>query len=98
MNVSGNTLREVREREQILVPALAKSAGVSERTIRRIEEVDGAARLEIKARLVVGLNALIGQQRYKTEDVFPGWEIHRRHTRRKKGGSAPNAGVKSAAD
>jgi predicted transcriptional regulator len=82
MSATGNRLNEIREREQIRVPALAKASGVSERIIRRVEEADGAARLEIKARLVSGLNALLGQQRYKTEEVFEGWQAHRRDAKR----------------
>ena len=82
MRATGNRLREIREREQVPTPALAKASGVSERIIRRVEDVDGAARLEIKARLVSGLNALLGQQRYRTEDVFGGWHAHRRHAKR----------------
>jgi DNA-binding XRE family transcriptional regulator len=82
MIAMGNRLKEFRERAEIQIPALAKASGVSERTIRRVEEVDGASRLEIKAKLVSGLNALLGQQRYQTEDVFGGWQAHRRNAKR----------------
>jgi predicted transcriptional regulator len=75
-------LKEIREREGIQTPALAKVSGVSERTIRRVEEVDGTPRLEIKARLVTGLNTLLGQERYQTDEVFAGWQAHRRHAKR----------------
>jgi hypothetical protein len=58
------------------------AAGVSERILRRVEEIDGTPRLEVKARLVAGLNKLIGGTRYQTEDVFVGWQPHRRHAKR----------------
>jgi predicted transcriptional regulator len=80
---TGNQLKAIREREGISTPALATAAGVSERIIRRVEEIDGTPRLEIKARLVTGLNTLLGETRYQTEDVFAGWHSHRRHTKRK---------------
>jgi hypothetical protein len=79
---TGNRLKEIREREGIPAPALAKASGISERIIRRVEEVDGAPRLEIKARLVAGLNALLGSERYRTDEVFAGWQPHRRLARR----------------
>jgi DNA-binding XRE family transcriptional regulator len=78
----GNHLREIREREGILPSALAKTSGVSERVIRRVETIDGTPRLEIKARLVTALNKLVGSDRYKTEDVFAGWAPHRRLAKR----------------
>jgi DNA-binding XRE family transcriptional regulator len=78
----GNRLREIREKEGILTAALAKASGVSERIIRRVETVDGTPRLEIKARLVAGLNDLLGSTRYQTEDVFAGWKPHRRLAKR----------------
>ena len=78
----GNRLREIREREGILTAALAKASGVSERIIRRVETVDGTPRLEIKARLVDGLNDLLGSKRYQTDDVFAGWQPHRRVAKR----------------
>jgi len=79
---TGNRLKELREREGIQRPALAAAAGVSERIIRRVEEVDGTPRLAIKARLVTALNTLLGQQRYRTDEVFAGWQAHRRHAKR----------------
>jgi DNA-binding XRE family transcriptional regulator len=79
---AANRLKEIRERERITTSALANHSGVSERTIRRVEEVDGTPRLEIKARLVASLNTLLGQQRYQTEDVFTGWQAHRRDAKR----------------
>jgi DNA-binding XRE family transcriptional regulator len=78
----GNRLREIREKEGILTAALAKASGVSERIIRRVETVDGTPRLEIKARLVAGLNDLLGSKRYQTDDVFAGWQPHRRLAKR----------------
>jgi predicted transcriptional regulator len=78
----GNKLKAIREREGISTPALARAAGVSERIIRRVEEADGTPRIEVKARLVAGLNALLGGTRYQTEDVFAGWQVHRRHAKR----------------
>jgi DNA-binding XRE family transcriptional regulator len=87
-----NRLTEIREREGIDRAALANAAGISERIIRRIEEVDGSPRVELKATLVTGLNSLVGSDRYQTSEVFPGWQKHRRNRRRKgardKGGSA----------
>lgn len=82
---SGNRLRAIREEHGIERAALAKASGVNERTIRRIEEMDGAPRLEIKARLVRALNGLIGRDTYATEQVFEGWAPHRRHGRRASG-------------
>ena len=79
---TGNRLKEIREREGIRTPALATASGVSERIIRRIEEVDGTPRLELKARLVTGLNALLGKQRYQTDEVFAGWRAPRRRAKR----------------
>lgn len=84
MQEAGNQLRAIREREQILIPALAKASGISERVINRIERIDGAPRLELKARLVSGLNALLGQKRYTTDEVFAGWQAHRRDAKKKK--------------
>jgi len=81
---TGNRLKAIREREGISTPALATASGVSERIIRRVEEADGTPRLEVKARLVAGLNSLLGGVRYQTEDVFAGWQAHRRHAKRKK--------------
>jgi predicted transcriptional regulator len=80
---AGNQLKAIREREGISTPALATATGVSERIIRRVEEADGTPRLEIKARLVVGLNTLLDGKHYQTEDVFAGWQAHRRHAKRK---------------
>jgi transcriptional regulator with XRE-family HTH domain len=79
---TGNRLKAIREREGIQTSALARASGVSERIVRRIEEVDGAPRLEVKARLVAGLNALLGGERYQTTDVFAGWKPHRRQAKR----------------
>jgi predicted transcriptional regulator len=79
----GNRLREIREREGIETAALAKTAGVSERIIRRVETIDGTPRLEVKARLVTGLNKLVGSERYQTDEVFAGWQPHRRVAKRK---------------
>ncbi|MEA2522790.1 MAG: hypothetical protein QOF73_17 [Thermomicrobiales bacterium] len=79
---TGNRLKEIREREGIQTPALAKASGVSERIIRRVESVDGARRLEVKARLVTALNSLLGRERYQTDDVFAGWRPHRRRAKR----------------
>jgi len=78
----GNRLREIREREGILTAALARTSGVSERIIRRVETIDGTPRLEVKARLVAGLNKLIGKERYQTDEVFAGWKPHRRLAKR----------------
>ena len=78
----GNRLREIREREGILTATLARTSGVSERIIRRVETVDGTPRLEVKARLVAGLNKLIGSERYQTDEVFAGWKPHRRMAKR----------------
>ena len=80
---TGNQLKAIREREGISTPALATASGVSERIIRRVEEIDGTPRLEIKGRLVAGLNTLLGSTRYQNEDVFAGWQAHRRHAKRK---------------
>jgi DNA-binding XRE family transcriptional regulator len=85
-NETGNRLQELREREGIPRAALATAAGVSERTIRRVEEVDGTPRLAIKARLVAALNTLLGQPRYRTDEVFAGWRPHRREAKRKRTG------------
>jgi hypothetical protein len=74
-------LADIREREGIGRAALANASGVSERIIRRIEEVDGSPRIELKAHLVTGLNSLLGSQRYRADDVFPGWQAHRRDRR-----------------
>ena len=88
----GNRLREIRELEGIQTPALAATTGISERVINRVEGADGAPRLEIKARLVAGLNTLLGDKRYQTDDVFSGWEAHRRHRKSNKGkGGTPPA-------
>ena len=81
MNSSGNRLKERREREQIQASALAKASGVSERVIRRIEAFNGPPHLEIKARLVAGLNAL-SDQHVQIDEVFPGWQAHRRNEKR----------------
>jgi predicted transcriptional regulator len=78
----GNHLKAIREREGISTAALATAAGVSERIIRRVEEIDGTPRLEVKARLVTGLNTLISGKGYQTEEVFAGWQAHRRHAKR----------------
>lgn len=78
----GNRLREIREREGIPPSSLARAAGVSERIIRRVETIDGTPRLEVKARLVAGLNKLVGSDRYQTADVFAGWQPHRRVAKR----------------
>jgi DNA-binding XRE family transcriptional regulator len=78
----GNRLREIREREGILTAVLAKTTGVNERIIRRVETVDGTPRLEVKARLVAGLNTLVGSERYRTDEVFAGWTPHRRLAKR----------------
>ena len=75
-------MKAIREREGIQTSTLAKAAGISERVIRRVEEVDGTPRLEIKARLVGALNTLLGGERYQTEDVFAGWQPHRRQAKR----------------
>jgi len=92
MDATGNQLFEIREREGIQISALAKASGVNERTISRVEGADGTPRLEIKARLVVGLNALVGEQRYQTDEVFGGWQSHRRNRKPvkcKAGGGTP---------
>ena len=81
----GNRLREIREHEGIQIPALASASGISERVITRVEGADGAPRLEIKARLVTGLNTLLGDKRYQTDDVFSGWQAHRRNRKSNKG-------------
>jgi DNA-binding XRE family transcriptional regulator len=78
----GNRLREIREREGITTATLAKTTGVSERIIRRVETIDGTSRLEVKARLVAGLNKLVGSERYQTDEVFVGWKPHRRLAKR----------------
>ena len=78
----GNRLKEIREQEGIETASLAKASGVSERIIRRIETIDGTPRLEVKARLVAGLNKLVGAERYQTEAVFAGWQPHRRLAKR----------------
>jgi predicted transcriptional regulator len=78
----GDRLREIREWEGIATPTLARAAGVSERIIRRVETVDGTPRLEIKARLVAGLNQLLGSKRDQTDDVFAGWQPQRRLAKR----------------
>ena len=84
-SATGNRLLEIREREGIRIPALATVSGVSERVIKRVEGSDGAPRLEIKAKLVAGLNTLLGDQRYQTDEVFAGWQTHRRHRKPAKG-------------
>ena len=84
-NEMGNRLREIREHEGIRTPALAAASGISERVINRVEGADGAPRLEIKSRLVAGLNTLLGDKRYQTDDVFSGWQAHRRHRKSSKG-------------
>jgi DNA-binding XRE family transcriptional regulator len=75
---------------------LASSAGVNQRTLKRIETIDGTSRLEIKERIVASLNTILGSKRYQTNDIFPGWEPHRRIAKRTKGGTpkaaAPIAG------
>jgi len=78
-----NRLKELREEAGIDVSTLASSAGVSERILKRIETLDGTSRTEIKARVVTGLNTILGDKRYQTEDVFPGWEAHRRNRKSK---------------
>lgn len=83
----GNRLREIRELEGIQTPALATASGISERVIKRVETADGTPRLEIKSRLVAGLNTLLGDKRYQTDDVFSGWQAHRRHKKSTKGKS-----------
>jgi predicted transcriptional regulator len=88
--VPNNRLREVREEAGIEVSALASSAGVSERILKRIETIDGTSRTEIKERVVTGLNTLLGSKRYQTNEIFPGWQVHRRVAKRLKA-SAPKA-------
>lgn len=77
-----NRLREIREQEGIETASLARASGVSERIIRRVETLDGTPRLEVKARLVTGLNKLVGSERYQTDAVFGGWKPHRRLAKR----------------
>jgi DNA-binding XRE family transcriptional regulator len=77
-----NRLKEVREEAGIEVSALASSAGVSERILKRIETIDGTPRTEIKARVVTGLNTLLGSKRFTTDEIFPGWQEHRRVAKR----------------
>lgn len=77
-----NRLREIREKEGIETAALARTTGVNERIIRRVETIDGTPRLEVKARLVAGLNKLVGSERYRTDEVFAGWQPHRRLAKR----------------
>jgi DNA-binding XRE family transcriptional regulator len=89
--VPNNRLREVREEAGIEVSALATSAGVSERILKRIETIDGTPRTEIKERVVTGLNTLLGSKRYQTDEIFPGWQVHRRVAKRTKGGGTPKA-------
>lgn len=83
-NNQKNRLKDIREESGISLSALATSSGVSERIITRIETIDGTSRTEIKSRVVAGLNALLNASRYQTEDVFPGWKVHRRVSRRTK--------------
>jgi transcriptional regulator with XRE-family HTH domain len=78
----GNRLKEIREREGIPIPDLARASRVGERILRRVEEADGAPRLEVKVRLVAGLNSLLDGQRYRTEDIFADWKPHRRDAKK----------------
>jgi DNA-binding XRE family transcriptional regulator len=78
-----NSLRSFREGAHIEIPVLARAAGVSERTIRKIESADGSDRIEIKSRLAAALKRLTGDDMAQVETLFPGWEQHRRDAKKK---------------
>lgn len=81
---SKNRLKEIREEAGIEVSALATSSGISERILKRIETIDGTPRTEMKAKIVTGLNSLLGSKRFTNEEIFPGWEEHRRVAKKKR--------------
>jgi transcriptional regulator with XRE-family HTH domain len=72
MGSTGHGLKEVREREGLTRAALGRAAGVSDRTLRRIEE-GGAVSEATKGKVVKALNRLPDRLAdYSVESLFPG--------------------------
>lgn len=67
-----NKLREIREQEGLTITRLAALAGVSAKTISRLENSSRSVAPATKGSIIKGLNKIPDKLRdYTLEDVFP---------------------------
>jgi DNA-binding Xre family transcriptional regulator len=69
--MSANNLRAILVREGFQQTELAQAAGVAAGTVNKVCGRHREVSLTMKNRLVAALNRLIGNDKYRVEDVFP---------------------------
>jgi len=71
--MKSNRLREIRIKEGVTITELARVSKVSQKVISETERHLRDPRLEIKHRILKGLNEIRGQSNppYSFEDIFP---------------------------
>ncbi len=71
MSDNKNRLREVRENEGLAITELSRLSGVSEKTIRYIENGERSGTRVTKNKIINGLNRnLQSKNNWKYEDIF----------------------------